>query len=70
MVKPVARKRGGGASPRRPRPKYVENPGLKRENDFTNSAKRAVAFRRFWLFLLAALLVTVGLLSAFGSRLF
>ena len=68
MVKQAGRKRG--AAPRRPRTKYVEGPGLKRENEFANSAKRALAFRRFWLFLLTAALVAVGLMSAFGSRLF
>ena len=68
MVKQAGRKRG--AAPRRPRAKYVEGPGLKRENEFANSAKRALVFRRLWLFLLTAALIAVGLLSAFGSRLF
>ena len=71
MVKTAGgRKRSGGATPRKPRPKYVENPGLAPEKDFTNSATRILAFRRFWLFLLTALLVTVGLMSAFGFGLF
>ena len=71
MVKTAGgRGRSGGATRRKPRPKYVENPGLKPESDFTNSAKRILAFRRFWLFLLTALLVTVGLMSAFGFGLF
>ena len=68
MVKQAGRKRG--AAPRRPRTKYVEGPALKRENDFANSAKRVLAFRRLWLFLLTAALVAVGLMSAFGSRFF
>ena len=68
MVKQSGRKRG--AAPRRPRGKYIEGPGIKRENDFANSAKRVLAFRRLWLFLLTAALVAVGLMSAFGSRLF
>ena len=68
MVKQAGRKRG--AAPRRSRTKYVEGPGLKRENEFANSAKRALAFRRLWLFLLTAALIAVGLLSAFGSRFF
>ena len=68
MVKQAGRKRG--AAPRRSRAKYVEGPGLKREKDFANSAKRILAFRRLWLFLLTAALVAIGLMSAFGSRLF
>ena len=68
MVKQAGRKRG--AAPRRSRAKYVEGPGLKREKDFANSAKRVLAFRRLWLFLLTAALVAIGLMSAFGSRLF
>ena len=68
MVKQVGRKRG--AAPRRPRTKYVEGPGLKRETEFASAAKRALVFRRLWLFLLTAALVAVGLMSAFGSRLF
>ena len=47
-----------------------EGPALKREKDFANSAKRVLAFRRLWLFLLTAALVAVGLMSAFGSRFF
>jgi len=68
MVKQAGRKRG--SAPRRSRAKYVEGPGLKREKDFANSAKRVLAFRRLWLFLLTAALVAIGLMSAFGSRLF
>jgi len=68
MVKQAGRKRG--SAPRRPRGKYIEGPGIKRENDFANSAKRILAFRRLWLFLLTAALIAVGLMSAFGSRLF
>ena len=68
MVKQAGRKRG--AAPRRSRAKYIEGPGLKREKDFANSAKRVLAFRRLWLFLLTAALVAIGLMSAFGSRLF
>ena len=68
MVKQAGRKRG--AAPRRSRGKYIEGPGIKRENEFASSAKRALAFRRLWLFLLTAALVAVGLMSAFGFRLF
>ncbi|MBO7088365.1 MAG: hypothetical protein J6W70_00540 [Lentisphaeria bacterium] len=68
MVKQAGRKRG--AAPRRSRAKYIEGPGIKRENEVANSAKRVLAFRRLWLFLLTAALVAVGLMSAFGSRLF
>jgi hypothetical protein len=48
----------------------VENPGLKRDQDFTRSAKRALAFRRFWLFLLTAVLVLIGLVSVVRARFF
>ena len=68
MVKQAGRKRG--TAPRRSRTKYIEGPQLKRENEFANSEKRILAFRRFWLFLLTAALVAVGLMSAFGSKLF
>ena len=33
-------------------------------------ARRALAFRRFWIFLLASALVLIGLVSAVGARLF
>lgn len=70
MVRQAVRKRSGGGNVRRKRSDCVENPGLKRDQDFTTSAKRALAFRRFWLFLLAAALVLIGLVSAVGARLF
>ena len=68
MVKQAGRKRG--AAPRRSRTKYIEGPQLKRKNEFANFEKRILAFRRLWLFLLTAALVAVGLMSAFGFRLF
>ena len=69
MVKQAGgRKRG--AAPRRSRSQYVEGPALKREKEFGKTGKHILAFRRLWLFLLTAALVAVGLLSAFGSRLF
>lgn len=70
MVKQAGRKQSGGGTGRRRRADYVENPGLKRDPDFTSSAKRALAFRRFWLFLLTAVLVAIGLASVVSSRLF
>ena len=70
MVRQTVRKRSGGGNVRRKRSDCVENPGLKRDRDFTTSAKRALAFRRFWLFLLAAALVLTGLASVIGARLF
>ena len=68
MVKQAGRKRG--TAPRRSRTKYIEGPQLKRENEFANSEKRILAFRRLWLFLLTAALVAVGLMSTFGSKFF
>ena len=68
MVKQTGRKTGGTV--RRRRSGYVENPGLKQEKEFTTSAKRALAFRRFWLFLLTAVLLAVGIASACGARFF
>lgn len=70
MVRQTVRKRSGGGNVRRKRSDCVENPGLKRDQDFTTSAKRALAFRRFWLFLLAAALVLTGLASVIGARFF
>ena len=70
MVRQTIRKRSGGGNVRRKRSDCVENPGLKRDQDFTTSAKRALAFRRFWLFLLAAALVLTGLASVIGARFF
>ena len=66
------RRAGGAGGGRRKSPDYLENKksGAKLDNDFTTSAKRALAFRRFWLFLLTAVLVLIGLASAFGARFF
>jgi len=66
MVKQAARKSGGTV--RRRRSGYVENPGLKQEKEFSSSAKRALAFRRFWLFLLTAVLLAIGIASVCGVR--
>ena len=68
MVKQAGRRRTTGG--RRRSSDCVENPGLKRDQDFTRSAKRALALRRFWLFLLTAALVVIGLASAVGARFF
>jgi hypothetical protein len=70
MVKQAGRKRSGGGSIRRKRADFVENPGLKRDPDFTSAAKRALALRRFLIFLLAAVLVMIGLASVVSSRFF
>ena len=68
MVKQAGRKKGGG-SVRRKTPEVMEN-GQKKELKFVNSAKRALMIRRFWLFLLTAALVLIGLASVVGIRLF
>ena len=65
----MGRKQGGGS---RKKSDCLENKktGVKLDDDFTTSAKRALAFRRFWVFLLAAVLVLIGLASAVGARFF
>ena len=68
MVKQAGRKKGGG-NVRRKTPEVMEN-GQKKELKFVNSAKRALMIRRFWLFLLTAALVLIGLASVVGIRLF
>ena len=62
MVKQAGRKIGG----RRKNSAAVENPGLKADSEFSAAAKRALAFRRFWLFVLTAALLAVGLASVCG----
>ncbi len=72
-AKQAGKKRSGGAgSGGRKRSDCLENrkPGIKLNEDFTSSAKRALAFRRFWLFLLTAVLVLIGLASVIGARFF
>ena len=64
-----AGKKRSVAAPRK-RSGVTGKSGLKPNPDFSNSAKRILAFRRFWLFLLTAVLLTVGLLSVCGVRLF
>ena len=44
--------------------------GVKLGNDFTTSAKRALALRRLWLFLVTAALVLIGLASVVRARFF
>ena len=68
MVKQTARKTGGTV--RRRRTASVENPGLKTEKEFYTSAKRRLAIRRFFLFLLTAALLAVGIASVCGVRFF
>ena len=68
MVKQAARKSGGG-SIRRKTPEVTEN-GRKKELRFVNSAKRALMFRRLWLFLLTVALVLIGLASVVVARFF
>ena len=70
MVKQTVRKRSGSGNVRRKRSDCVESPGLKRDPDFTSSAKRALARRRFLLFLLTFALLLIGLASVVGARLF
>ena len=65
MVRQAGRKTGGA---RRKRSNCVETPPLKQEKEFSTAAKRALAVRRFWLFLLTAALVMVGILSVCGVR--
>jgi len=48
----------------------VENPGLKKDSELKDVARRSLAIRRFWLFLLTAALLAVGIASACGVRLF
>ena len=43
---------------------------LKTEKEFSTSAKRALALRRFWLFVLTSVLLTVGILSVCGVKFF
>ena len=69
MVKKADGKRGGGGNVRRKTPEVMEN-GQKKELKFVNSAKRALMIRRFWLFLLTAALVLIGLASVVGAHLF
>lgn len=68
MVKQAGRKSGGG-NVRRKTPEVTEN-GRKKELKFVSSAKRALMIRRFWLFLLTAALVLIGLASVVGARFF
>lgn len=68
MVKQADRKSGGGSA-RRKTPEVTEN-GRKKELRFVSSAKRALMFRRLWLFLLTAALVLIGLASVVGARFF
>jgi len=67
MVKQAGRKNGGAV--RRKTPEVTEN-GRKQELRFVSSAKRALAFRRLWLFLLTAVLVLIGLASVVSARFF
>ena len=59
----------GGASPRR-RSGVVGKSGLRSEPEFSTSAKRALLVRRFLLFLLTVVLLTIGILSVCGVRFF
>ena len=66
MVSQSGRKIGG----RRKRFSSVENPGLKKDAELKEAARRSLSIRRFWLFLLTAALLAVGIASACGVRLF
>jgi len=65
----AAGKKRSSAAPRK-RSGVMGRSGVEPELDFSTSARRALAFRRFWLFLLTAALLVVGLLSVCGVRLF
>ena len=67
---PGRRRDGTGSPVRKKRGPGVKSPGLKQDPDFTGAARHALAFRRAWLVLLTIVLLTVGLLSAFGVRFF
>ncbi len=69
MVNQAGRKSGGGGKGRRKTPEVTEN-GRKKELRFVSSAKRAMMIRRFWLFLLTAALVLIGLVSVVRARFF
>ena len=69
----MPRKQGsGGRTGRRKNSDCLDNkrPGVKLGNDFTTSAKRALALRRLWLFLVTAALVLIGLASVVRARFF
>ncbi len=71
----MARKQGSGGGNVRGRRKSsdcleTKKTGVKLDDEFTTSAKRALAIRRLWIFLLASALVLIGLVSAVGVRLF
>jgi len=65
MVKPAGRKTGGTVV-RRKRSGVMETRGLKQEKDYSGAAKRALALRRFLLFLLTAVLLAIGIASLCG----
>ena len=68
----MGRKQGRGGNGRRKSSDCLENKkaDVKLDDDFTTSAKHALAIRRLWVFLLAAVLVLIGLVSAVGARFF
>ena len=70
MVKPAGRNNGGSGNVRRKKSPEITENGRKQELGSVSSAKRALMFRRFWLFLLTAALVLIGLASVVGARFF
>ena len=73
MVRQTGRKNGDirrGGDIRRKRSATVGDSSLKAEKEFSTSAKRALALRRFWLFVLTSVLLTVGILSVCGVKFF
>lgn len=67
----VRKKRNGGSgSSSRRRSGVMGKSGLRPEPEFSTSAKRALTVRRFLLFLLTAVLLTIGILSVCGVRFF
>ena len=65
MVSQSGRKLG-----RRKRFPSVESPGLKTDNELREAEQRSLWIRRFWLFLLTAALLSIGIASACGLSLF
>ena len=66
----AGKKNGAGGSAPRKRSGVMGKSGLRPEPEFSTPAKRALAVRRFLLFLLTVVLLTIGILSVCGVRFF
>ena len=64
------KRNGAGGSAPRKRSGVMGKSGLRPEPEFSTLAKRALAVRRFLLFLLTVVLLTIGILSVCGVRFF